>query len=262
MKDLKVTLVQSDLYWEDIGANLSMFEEKIRAITEPTDLILLPEMFTTGFSMKSKELSELMNGKTHKWMKMMAEDSKAVISGSYIVTENNQFYNRLIMVYPDGMTRHYDKRHLFGLGGENAAYSPGKDVGLFEINGWRIKPGICYDLRFPVWARSRKSIDDLYEYDLIFYVANWPSPRIHAWDTLLAARAIENLAYCVGVNRLGEDITGATYPGHSAAYNFKGDQLGYTEKDVCLTVQLDARHLQTFRDKYPFQKDADSFDFK
>lgn len=261
MTDLHIALIQSPLYWENIDANLAMFEEKIWQISGPADLIVLPEMFSTGFSMNARILAEPVNSKTFRWMKQQAAQTKAVITGSYIVREGNQFFNRLYAVFPDGGSYHYDKKHLFAIAGEGKDYTGGKDRLVFELKGWKIMPLICYDLRFPVWARSGSGDTGTYEYDLLLYVANWPRPRIHAWDTLLTARAIENTAYCAGVNRLGEDGVGAEYIGHSAVYDYKGEQMTFSEQEEILQATLIYADLLSFRERFPFQKDADAFSF-
>ncbi len=262
MEDLRVSIVQSDIAWENIDANLAQYEEMIWKADAEADLILLPEMFTTGFTMKPKPLAELMNGKTHNWMRMIAAQRKAVIAGSVIITEKNEFFNRLLVVFPDGSTLHYNKKHLFTLSGEDVAYSTDHKDLIFELKGWKIRTRICYDLRFPVWARSRIKGDNPYEYDLIFYLANWPSPRIHAWNTLLSARAIENVSYSIGVNRIGKDPLGASYPGQSAVYNFKGEEMAFTTKEEVIHVTLNWDELEEFRTRYPFQKDADQFELR
>ena len=195
-----------------------------------------------------------------KWMQQQAAQTKAVIAGSYIVQENGQYFNRFCAVYPDGGAYFYDKKHLFSLAGETEGFSPGVSKMTFKIKGWKIMPLICYDLRFPVWARSRKTAEELYEYDSLLYVANWPKPRIKAWDTLLSARAIENIAYCIGVNRLGTDGVGAEYIGHSAVYNYKGEQLSFSESDEIIENSLNYRELELFRNRFPFQKDGDEFE--
>lgn len=260
--DLRISLIQSDLYWEDTEANLGMFEEKIWQIRDEQDLILLPEMFTTGFTMKAKEVAEPVGTKTLRWMKQQAAQTKAVIIGSYVVKDGTDFFNRLYVVYPDGSTQHYDKKHLFVLAGEGKDYSPGTNRLICEIKGWKVMPLICYDLRFPVWSRSRKNEDSPYEYDLLLYAANWPKPRVNAWDALLAARAIENISYCAGVNRTGTDGVGADYVGHSAVYNYKGDRLAYSEKEEILSLKLGAEELNSFRERFPFQRDADHFELR
>jgi len=259
MSDLQIALIQSDLHWENTEANLAMFEEKIWQIKNQPDLIILPEMFTTGFSMHPQEMAEPARTKTFRWMQQQASQTKAVIIGSYIVQENGQFFNRLCAVYPDGGAYFYDKRHLFTLAGEDKDYTAGTERLIIKIKGWRIMPLVCYDLRFPVWARAQKQPDNLYEYDLLLYVANWPKPRILAWDTLLSARAIENTAYCVGVNRTGTDGVGAEYIGHSAAYNYKGEQMIFSEKEEILETSLTHHDLETFRKRFPFQADGDGF---
>ncbi|WP_421875070.1 amidohydrolase [Marinoscillum sp.] len=258
--ELKIALIQSDLHWENIDANLAMFEEKIWTIRESVDLIVLPEMFTTGFSMNPQNLAEVHNTKTFKWMQQQAAQTKAVIMGSMIVKEGTSYYNRFYAVYPDGTFKKYDKKHRFGLAGEDKDYTAGEERVILEVNGWKIFPLVCYDLRFPVWARSRKQPDSLYEYDLLIYVANWPEPRVNAWDTLLAARAIENTAYCVGVNRVGEDGVGANYVGHSAVYDYKGNAMAFSEKEEILTATITKDDLVSFRERFPFQADADEFE--
>lgn len=262
MKDLTVSLCQADLYWEAIEANLSMFEEMIWQIDAPTDMIILPEMFTTGFTMNAKGLSEPHGGKTFQWMKMMATQRQAAVVGSYIVKDQGQFYNRFYFVYPNGTARYYNKRHLFALAGEHEVYASGAEKRVLDYRGWKICPQICYDLRFPVWARSQKAGDHLYEYDLLIYTANWPEPRTLAWDTLLPARAIENQAYCAGVNRVGVDGFHKNYLGHTAMYSFKGEKLSEAKDAQTVTVQLSAEALATYRSRYPFQADSDSFEVR
>lgn len=258
MSDLIISLIQANLHWEERDANLAMFEEKIWNLEE-SDLIVLPEMFSTGFSMNSKKLAEPPGGKTFQWMRQMAKQKNAAIAGSYIIKERKDFYNRLYFVFPDGSSAQYDKKHLFALAGEDEDYTAGKEKLIVEYKGWKICPMICYDLRFPVWARSQRRENELYEYDLLLYVANWPEPRINAWDTLLKARGIENLCYSVGVNRVGKDGEDRNHPGHSGAYSFKGDELAFTAKEEELTMTLSKSELEEFRTKFPFQADADSF---
>ena len=259
MKDLTISLFQANLHWEKIDANLAMFEEMIWSV-DHTDLIVLPEMFTTGFSMNAKKLAEPLMGKTFRWMRQMATQRKVAVTGSYIIKENGHYFNRLHFVYPDGSSKQYDKKHLFNLAVEGETYTAGTERLILEYNGWRIHPMICYDLRFPVWARSRKIENSLYEYDLLLYVANWPNTRINAWDTLLKARAIENLVYCAGVNRIGTDAFPKDYDGHSGAYSPKGEELDFSENnEKILTVTLSAEELLTYRKNFPFQSDADEF---
>lgn len=262
MTDLKISLIQSDLYWENIEANLAHFEEKILAISEETDLIVLPEMFSTGFTMNVKQLSEPPHFRTFRWMVHMANQKKVVIMGSYIVKEKNSYFNRLFAVYPEGKYRYYDKKHLFTLGKEQDFFEPGKEKTMIIINGWKICPLICYDLRFPVWSRLSPNGLDLYEYDVLIYIASWPKMRINAWDTLLSARAIENQSYCVGVNRLGIDGNDLEYPGHSCVYDFLGDRRVDLGTSVTTsTAVLSKEGLNHFRSKFPFQKEADFFNF-
>lgn len=262
MKDLTISLIQADLHWEQIDANLAMFEEKIWSI-ENSDLIVLPEMFTTGFSMNAKSLAEPPGGKTFKWMRQMATQQKVAIIGSYIIKDQGNYYNRLYFVYPDGSSRQYDKKHLFNLAEEGDFYSSGNERVILEYQGWKIHPMICYDLRFPVWARSRKTPESLYEYDLLIYVANWPDTRVNAWDTLLKARAIENLSYCAGVNRVGEDGVSKNYVGHSGVYSAKGEELAFSaNNEAILTVTLSAKDLLDYRKNFPFQKDGDEFELR
>ncbi len=258
MQDLNISLVQADLHWEQHDANLAMFEEMIWNIDE-TDLIVLPEMFTTGFSMHAENLAEPVGGKSFKWMRQMAKQKKAAITGSYIVKDDSNYYNRLYFVYPDGTSEQYDKKHLFALAGENEPYTAGHERLIVEFKGWKICPLICYDLRFPVWARSQKNKERLYEFDLLLFVANWPSARINAWDTLLKARAIENLSYCVGVNRIGSDGVSKDYPGHTAGYSYLGEEVRFSTEAEVISMSFSRSDLDEFREKFPFQEDADTF---
>ncbi len=259
MKDLTISLIQADLHWEEIDANLAMFEEMIWSI-DHTDLVVLPEMFTTGFSMNAEKLAEPPGGKTFKWMRQMAAQRKIAVTGSYMIKEKGAYFNRLYFVYPDGSSQQYDKKHLFTLAAEGETFTPGKHRLVLEYLGWKIHPLICYDLRFPVWARSQKTDKNLYEYDLLLYVANWPDTRVNAWDTLLKSRAIENLAYSAGVNRVGNDEASKSYNGHSGAYSPKGEELVFSaEKEGILTTTLSAEEMINYRKDFPFQSDADDF---
>ena len=258
MSQLKVALIQSDLHWQSADANLAQFEEKIWQIEGKPDLIVLPEMFTTGFTMEPQGLGEPVNGKSYKWMKQQAAQTKSVVLGSVIINEGGNFYNRLLVAFPDGKVLHYDKKHLFTLAGEDKEFSSGGIRLVFEWKGWKIMPLICYDLRFPVWSRSR-SESITYEYDMLIYCANWPKPRVQAWDKLLAARAIENQSFALGVNRVGVDGYGKEYSGHSAAYDFFGNQMAFSEKEEILEVALSKEELEKYRERFPFQKDADHF---
>ncbi|HBK70487.1 MAG TPA: amidohydrolase, partial [Flavobacteriaceae bacterium] len=209
---LKITIIQSELVWENSAQNRQVFLEKIKSISEVVDLIILPEMFTTGFTMNPEKVAETMDGETIHWLKYLAKEKNTAITGSLIIKEGNKYYNRLVFVHPTGEIKTYDKRHTFTLAGEDKIYTAGNKKLIVAYKGWKICPMICYDLRFPVWSRNT---DD---YNLLIYVANWPKPRITAWSTLLKARAIENMSYVVGVNRIGADDNGHEYSGNSAAY--------------------------------------------
>lgn len=261
MQDLKVTLIQSDLHWEDVEANLAVFEEKIWQIGGSTDIIVLPEMFTTGFTMAAPRLAEHMNMRTFKWMKQMADQTGALIMGSYIVTVHERYYNRLLWMEPGGAFKTYDKRHLFRMANEHKTYSSGESLLISTWKGWRICPLVCYDLRFPVWSRNTwDPAAKKPSYDLAVYVANWPMIRINAWDTLLKARAIENLSYVVGVNRIGIDGNNIEYNGHSSIISPKGDTIFTNEgMETTRTTEISANSLLAFRDKFPAYLDADEF---
>jgi omega-amidase len=261
MQDLKITLIQSDLHWEDVEANLSMFEEKIWQINGSTDVIVLPEMFTTGFTMAAPKLAEHMNMRTFKWMKQMADQTGALILGSFICTVHERYYNRLLWMEPGGNFKTYDKRHLFRMENEHKTYSPGESMLIASWKGWKICPLICYDLRFPVWSRNKwDALSKRLSYDVAIYVANWPMIRSEAWNTLLKARAIENMSYVVGVNRLGQDGNGVEYNGGSAIISPKGDTIFTNEGvETIRTLELNAHSLQAFRDRFPAYFDADDF---
>lgn len=251
---LKITLVQSELHWEDAEANRQMFSRKLQNIESETDLIILPEMFPTGFSMNAEKLAEPNNGESLKWMISEAEKYNAAITGSVIVTENNEYYNRLYFVFPDGSYKQYDKRHTFTLAKENETYTAGKQRLLVNYKGWKICPLVCYDLRFPVWARNTE------DYDILIYVANWPKVRTLAWDTLLRARAIENMTYCIGVNRVGLDGNEHEYVGHSAVYDVLGKQISTSSFDEFIeTIELDKKHIESNREHFQFLNDRDLF---
>lgn len=255
MQDLTVTIVQTALHWHDAAANRAMFSEKLANVAPATDLIVLPEMFTTGFSMRAAELAEEPEGETLRWMQTMATEHDAVITGSVIVKENDNYYNRLFWVRPDGTYEKYDKKHLFRMAKEHYTYTSGKEKLLVELNGWNICPLVCYDLRFPVWSRNKENA-----YDLILYVANWPKVRSLAWSTLLQARAIENVAYCVGINRVGTDGNGHLYSGDSAIIHPKGYKLLETsEQEGIYTITLSKKELLEFREIFPAHLDADVF---
>lgn len=254
--NLTLGLIQLDIVWENPKANITLFESEIDTLfknNSQVDLIVLPEMFTTGFSMQAEVLAEKELGKTHTWMQQMAFKFKTAITGSFIVEENNKYYNRLYFVFPDGSFESYDKRHTFTLAGEDKVFTKGNKRLIVTYKGWKICPLICYDLRFPVWSRNNT------DYDVLIYVASWPVSRIQAWDTLLKARAIENMSYCIGVNRVGTDDNNIPYPGHSSAYNVLGDTLFFSTKKESGVVVLEKNHLQTWRTKLGFLNDRDSF---
>jgi omega-amidase len=261
MQNLRISLIQADLYWEEIDSNLSAFEEKIWQIGQGTDVIVLPEMFTTGFTMNAPKLAEHMNMRTFKWMRQIADQTGALVLGSYIVTVHERFYNRLLWMEPGGNFKTYDKRHLFRMAAEHKVYSPGESLLVSSWKGWRICPLICYDLRFPVWSRNTFDITSKrLNYDLLLYVANWPTARVDAWDALLKARAIENLSYVVGVNRVGVDGNGIEYNGHSTIISPKGEQVFMSEgTEIIKTIELNAHSIQAFRDRFPAYMDADDF---
>ncbi len=268
---MHLTLLQPDLYWHDPVANRAMLEEQIFTLPEATDLIVLPEMFTTGFTMDARAVAEPMGLTTFRWLRQMAMQTNAAITGSYVVKEltgplAGQFVNRLVWMEPDGTFATYDKRHLFRMGGEHEVYTAGTERLVRYWRGWRICPLICYDLRFPVWSRNvlfgnepTPNSDGL-AYDLLLYVANWPAARRQVWNTLLQARAIENLSYVVGVNRIGTDEMGLNYAGESAVIGFKGD-VRWQQADTPEVYQtaLSLSDLQAFRAKFPAHLDADQF---
>src|SRR5690606_10338678 len=218
-------------------------------------------MFPTGFSMNVAEMAEPMNFTSTKWMKQMAAQTGAVLTGSVIIKDSGKYFNRLLWVSPSGEVSHYDKRHLFSMAQEEAHYDPGKENILVNLKGWKILPQICYDLRFPVWSRNSADKEGKGLYDLVFYVASWPASRISAWDILLKARSVENHAYTIGVNRIGKDGNEVIYNGHSAAYNYKWETLVFSNNgEAVLMVELDYQKLQQFREKFPVWKDADGFE--
>lgn len=279
MSHLTFSIIQTNLYWEDKAANLQMLEEKINSIAHATQIIVLPEMFTTGFSMKPEQFAEDMNGPTVEWMKKMAAAKKAIITGSVMIKEaapshlesaaSEVFYNRLIWMLPNGQYGVYDKRHRFAYAGEDDHYTAGTKRLIASVNGWKINLQVCYDLRFPVWARQapashssplQKNGEEDAEYDVLINVANWPERRIHAWKTLLTARAIENQCYVIGVNRTGDDGNNIHYSGNSMVIDALGEVLYQKEQEEDIhTIRLSKEKLQDIRSKLPFLKDADDF---
>ncbi|WP_111706895.1 amidohydrolase [Lutibacter citreus] len=252
---LKITILQSAIVWQNSSQNLLNFTKIIEGIREETDIIVLPEMFTTGFSMEPQEIAESMDGETVQWMKKVAFQKKVAVAGSVIITENNKFYNRFLFVHPSGEIDIYNKRHLFSLAGEDKIYTSGCEKVIIDFKGWKICPQICYDLRFPVFSRN------IEEYDVLLYVANWPKLRILAWDTLLKARSIENLCYTVGVNRIGEDANNLNYIGHSAVYNCLGEIKSNLNEETASVqiIELSKSHIIETRKNLNFLNDRDSF---
>lgn len=264
MSDLKFCIIQTELFWEDPDANLNMLRQKTDAWDMHGQIMVLPEMFTTGFSMNPEAFAQTMDGSAIEWMKETAVKKKCIITGSLMIKEANgdetNYYNRLIWMQPDGICRYYDKRHLFSLADENNYYTAGEKRIVFSVNGWKILPMICYDLRFPVWSRQQSFESGEPEYDVLLYVANWPEKRIHAWRSLLTARAIENQCYVVAVNRTGTDGKGVLYNGQSMVIDPLGQILFDAEDTESITtVTLEASVLLSVRKSFPFLRDADDF---
>lgn len=259
ISNLSITTIQTALFWEDTDKNLNHFSGLIAGI-EATDIIVLPEMFTTGFSMNPEKLAKPVGSNGADWMLETAAAKQAVVLGSIITEDSGKYYNRLYVAFPDGSLLSYNKRHLFSLAGEEKHYTAGAEKLIFEYKGWKICPMVCYDLRFPVWSRNRKTEAGV-DYDVLIYVANWPERRSHAWKSLLPARAIENQAYVVGLNRIGDDGNGIHHSGDSGIYDFKGDLLSYTQADEerVETVELNRHDMEVFRRAYAFLNDADQF---
>ena len=255
IKNIKVSIVQTSLFWEDVDKNISNILSIIKSLKNKTDLVVLPEMFTTGFSMNSKKLAETINGKSVKFMKETAKQNNVSIIGSLIIKENNNYYNKLLFVNSNGDIFDYNKRHLFRMANEHKFYSQGNKDLIVDFNGWQIKPLVCYDLRFPVWSRNKQN------YDILVYIANWPERRSYAWKTLLRARAIENQSYVIGVNRVGTDQNNVVYSGDSAVINPFGEEItGIKPHDnKTQTVELSYKALSDFRQSFPVAKDADNF---
>ncbi|WP_296384542.1 amidohydrolase [Winogradskyella sp.] len=253
--ELKVALIQTRLIWENPIENKRLLNDKINTITTNIDLIVLPEMFTSGFTMNASSIAETMDGETITWLKEKAKEKQVAIIGSLIISKNNNYFNRLVCVEPSGEITHYDKRHTFTLAGEHKVYTAGTKKVIFNFRGWKICPLVCYDLRFPVWARNTE------DYDLLLYVANWPKARINAWDALLKARSIENMTYCIGVNRVGLDGNNYEYTGHSAAYDILGNRIDSipADKEAIEIVVLKKDAIKKYREKLNFLNDRDNF---
>jgi predicted amidohydrolase len=276
MSTLTVTTIQPDLQWEDKSTNLRRLEEKIDGIAERTELVILPEMFSTGFSMRPELLAERMDGPTVDWMRTMAARKKIILTGSVIIEEEGKYFNRLIWMLPNGQYGYYDKRHRFAYAGENEHYSAGHKRLIASVKGWKVLLLVCYDLRFPVWSRQApqeraaapgdaghpQDTREL-EYDLIIYVASWPQRRSLAWKTLLQARAIENQAYVIGVNRVGNDGNNIAHTGDSMIIDPLGEILYHeVDKEDVFTLTLQKDQLETTRQRFPFWKDADHFNIE
>ena len=268
MPSLTITIIQLNLHWENKKANLDMLAQKIKSIKEKTEVVILPEMFSTGFSMQPKLLAEKMDGETIEWMKKIASSQKIILTGSLIIEVDGNYFNRLVWMLPSGEYGVYDKRHLFAYAEEHNHYSAGNKRLIAQVKGWKINLQVCYDLRFPVWARQaplsfgeEQGVRSEHEYDLLINVANWPERRITAWKTLLQARAIENQCYVVGVNRVGDDGNNIHYIGGSMIIDPLGEILYHKENDEDIfTYTLQKEKLDEVREKFPFWRDADSFD--
>jgi omega-amidase len=251
---MKIALIQTELSWENLSENKALLQEKINAISQYVDLIVLPEMFTSGFTMNPENVAQTMQGEAISWLKETAKSKNCAITGSLVIEENGNYFNRLVFVFPSGEIQTYDKKHLFTLAGEDKVYTSGKEKLIVEYKGFKICPLICYDLRFPVFARN---VED---YDVLIYVANWPKPRTNAWDILLKARAVENMSYVIGVNRIGTDSNNHQYIGHSQAVDFLGNYiLEPQEIEGVFTVELDKNALLETRSKLGFLNDKDDF---
>jgi len=253
---LNLALVQTTLAWENPKANRTHIEDKVSSIT--ADLIVLPEMFSSGFTMNASEVAETMDGETIAWLKTLSKTKNAAMVGSLVITENNNYYNRLVFVEPNGTLTTYDKRHTFTLAGEHKVYTAGSEKTIIDYKGFKICPLVCYDLRFPVWARNSEN------YDVLIYVANWPKVRIAAWDALLKARAIENMSYCIGVNRVGLDGNNYEYSGHSAVYDVLGHRMDSIPESIetVEVVTLEKSHITKYRERLGFLKDRDTFNLE
>ena len=267
MSSLTITIIQPNLYWENKLANLAMLSQKIESIHKKTEVVILPEMFSTGFSMHPEMLAEKMEGETMQWMKRISADKKIILTGSIIIEDDEKYFNRLIWMLPNGEYGYYDKRHLFAYANEHRHYAAGNKRLIAQVKGWKINLMVCYDLRFPVWARQSSPSPHLspgreqrQEYDVLIFVANWPEKRSHAWKTLLQARAIENQCYVVGVNRVGEDGNKIYHSGDSMIVDPLGEILYQkaNEEDI-FTYTLQKEKLIEIRERFPFWKDADEF---
>ncbi|RZL48992.1 MAG: nitrilase family protein [Pedobacter sp.] len=256
MQNLKITVFQAYLFWENVDKNLHNISLKLSGgVREKTDLIVLPEMFNTGFTMKAEDMAEEMDGKTMQWLAKTAASYDCVITGSLIIKENDHFYNRMVWMLPNGEYQYYDKHHLFSMGEENKYFEPGNKQLIVELKGWKIRLAVCYDLRFPVWLRNVNA-----EYDILLLVASWPDKRSSHWRTLIHARAVENQSYVIGVNRVGHDGNQVYHSGHSMCIDPYGDTVYYKPEDEDLyTFSINYPDLEKIRRQFPFLKDADTF---
>ncbi len=254
-QQLKISLIQADLVWEDSKVNRNNFDDKMERISEDTDIIILPEMFTTGFTMNAEGVAETMQGLTVNWMLRKAKEKEALLMGSLIIGEQNNFYNRFIIAFPSGELKYYNKRHLFTMANEDKVFTAGIEKITFMYKSFKICPLICYDLRFPVWSRNTNN------FDVLIYIANWPNTRINAWDTLLKARAIENLCYVVGLNRVGVDKNKLLYNGHSAVIDALGETILKIEERLegIESIIIFKKHIQETRNRLRFLNDKDNF---
>jgi len=260
MQDLNVAVVQADLEWENCEVNLIRFDESLKHLKPNTDLVVLPEMFSTGFSINPKKIAEKAEGRAFCWMQQTAISLNSAVTGSILIEESGNYYNRLFWFYPDGTFDTYDKRHLFLMGGEFQVFTAGKKRSIFEYKGWKILPLICYDLRFPVWSKNRYQNNN-YEYDLLIYIANWPVTRSFAWQQLLIARAIENQTYCLGANRVGRDGKNIAHSGDSVILDFHGNIISKAETNKVQIIygNLSSANLQQFRSDFTVGADWDNF---
>lgn len=259
IQNLKVTVFQAYLFWENVDKNLQNISLRLSSgVREKTDLIVLPEMFSTGFTMKPEELAEEMGGKTMQWLKKTAIQYDCVVTGSLIIKEKDKYYNRMIWMLPSGAHQSYDKHHLFSMGDEDKHYTPGHTQLIVELKGWKIRLAVCYDLRFPVWLRNKNS-----EYDMLLLVASWPDKRSSHWRTLIHARAIENQSYVVAVNRVGHDGNQVYHSGHSMCIDPQGNTVYYKPEDEDLyTFSINYTEVEKTRRQFPFLKDGDDFNLK
>lgn len=259
-EDLRVCLVQYDIIWEDFQANWNKINHMLREEAGKHDLIVLPEMFNTGFSMKPEGIAEPVGGHTENFMRFLAGKMGAIVMGSVITEENGKYYNRMLVANHEGLVLKYDKRHLFRMAGEDQVYTAGADLNVFSLKGWRICPLVCYDLRFPVWSRNGMRDDGRLWYDLLVYVANWPAKRAAHWKALMQARAIENQACLIGVNRVGIDGNQIEYDGDSSIFDEKGQILAHSKgEEKLLTATLNWAEMADYRQKFPAWRDADEF---